>query len=156
MRRRDDSGWVSPFKAVELTDGTTYCEGAHHPPANDDSYKFATTGWANDRFLPLTGGTVTGTLKAKTFQATSDARLKEEQKDVLYDLSALKPKHYRFKNEEQYRVGLIAQDVQKVIPEAVTEDEDGYLGLDYNAVVAALVGEVNRLKIRLSQLENSA
>lgn len=107
-------------------------------------------------YLPLSGGTVTGTLKAKAFQATSDARLKEEQKDVLYDLSALKPKHYRFKGEERYRVGLIAQDVQKIIPEAVTEDKNGYLGLDYNAVVAALVGEVNRLKIRLSQLENSA
>ena len=121
--------------------------------------QLADQGWVKTQlssYLPLSGGTMTGTLKAKTFQATSDARLKEEQKDVLYDLSALKPKHYRFKNEEQYRVGLIAQDVQKVIPEAVTEDEDGYLGLDYNAVVAALVGEVNRLKIRLSQLENSA
>ena len=45
MRRRDDSGWVSPFKAVELPDGTTYCEGSHHPPAGDNSYKLATTGW---------------------------------------------------------------------------------------------------------------
>ena len=49
MRRRDDSGWVSPFKATELPDGTTYCEGAHHPPAGDVSYKFATTGWVEDR-----------------------------------------------------------------------------------------------------------
>lgn len=49
MRRRDDSGWVSPFKAVEMVDGTTYCEGAHHPPAGDVSYKFATTGWVEDR-----------------------------------------------------------------------------------------------------------
>ena len=48
MRRRDDSGWVSPFKATELPDGTTYCEGSHHPPADDDSMKFATTGWVND------------------------------------------------------------------------------------------------------------
>ena len=45
MRKRDDSGWVSPFKAVELPDGTTYCEGSHHPPAGDNSYKLATTGW---------------------------------------------------------------------------------------------------------------
>ena len=49
MRRRDDSGWVSPFKATELPDGTTYCEGSHHPPAGDVSYKFATTGWVEDR-----------------------------------------------------------------------------------------------------------
>lgn len=45
MRKRDDSGWVSPFKTVELPDGTTYCEGSHHPPAGDNSYKLATTGW---------------------------------------------------------------------------------------------------------------
>ena len=154
MRRRDDSGWVSPFKAVELTDGTTYCEGAHHPPANDDSYKFATTGWANDSFLPLTGGTVTGTLKAKTFQATSDSRLKEDQQIVHYDLSSIKPKRYRFKNDKIHHVGLIAQEVEKVIPEAVSTNEDGYKSLDYNAIIAALVGEVNELKEEIKKLKN--
>lgn len=37
----------------------TYCIT---PPANDDSTKIATTEWVNDTCLPLSGGTVTGTL----------------------------------------------------------------------------------------------
>ena len=42
-----------------------------------------------------------------------------------------------------------------MLPDAVTEstDADHHLVLDYNAVVAALVSEVNDLKTRLNKLE---
>lgn len=105
-------------------------------------------------YLPLSGGTVTGTLKAKTFQAISDSRLKEDQQTVYYDLSSIKPKRYRFKNDKIHHVGLIAQEVEKVIPEAVSTNEDGYKSLDYNAIIAALVGEVNELKEEIKKLKN--
>ena len=93
-------------------------------------------------------------MKAKTFQATSDSRLKEDQQTVHYDLSSIKPKRYRFKNDKIHHVGLIAQEVEKVIPEAVSTNEDGYKSLDYNAIIAALVGEVNELKEEIKKLKN--
>lgn len=119
--------------------------------------QLADQGWVKTQlssYLPLSGGTVTGTLKAKTFQATSDSRLKEDQQTVHYDLSSIKPKRYRFKNDKIHHIGLIAQEVEKVIPEAVSTDEGGYKSLDYNAIIAALVGEVNKLKQEVEKLKN--
>lgn len=112
-------------------------------------------------YLPLSGGTVsgnltvTGTLKGATVQATSDKRLKTEIQSVFFNLSGITSYRYRLKSDGAYHVGLIAQEVEKVIPEAVSEDENGMKALDYNAVVAALVDEVNRLKVRLSVLEKN-
>ena len=61
---------------------------------------------------------------------------------------------YTFKDDPTiYHVGLIAQEVEKVLPEAVTDDADGFKSLDYNAVVAVLVGEVNKLKEEIRELK---
>lgn len=103
--------------------------------------------------LPLTGGTVSGTILASSFQATSDARLKEELTVQTYDLSSLKAYRYRLITDQQYHVGLLAQEVEKVIPEAVSEDEEGYLSVDYNAVVASLVAKVNELSLEVMDLK---
>ena len=110
-------------------------------------------------YLPLSGGTVsgdltvTGTTNSGTFIATSDVRLKSDIEKFTMDLSSLSSYRYRLNSDGKVHVGLIAQEGEKVIPEAVSEGEDGWKSLDYNAVVAALVGEVNSLKARISELE---
>lgn len=110
-------------------------------------------------YLPLSGGTVsgnltvTGTTSSDTFKATSDVRLKSDIEKFTMDLSSLSVYRYRLNSDGCLHVGLIAQEVEKVIPEAVSEGESGWKSLDYNAVVAALVGEVNSLKARISELE---
>lgn len=103
--------------------------------------------------MPSIEGGYSGALKGSTVQATSDIRLKEDLEEKHYDLSSLKTYRYKFKDKEGYHVGLIAQEVEKVIPEAISEGDDKYLSLDYNAVVAALVDEVNQLKERINKLE---
>ena len=86
-------------------------------------------------------------------KATSDSRLKEEKKRVSYDISSISTYHYRLKTDNEYHIGLLAQEVEKIIPEAVSENKDGYKSLDYNAVVAVLVGQVNALTKRIEELE---
>ena len=92
-------------------------------------------------------------VKAPSFQATSDARKKTGLAPVHPDLSGLTAYRYTLKDDGKTHVGLVAQEVEKVIPEAVAEDKEGFLALDYNAVVAALVDEVNQLKARVAELE---
>lgn len=110
-------------------------------------------------YLPLSGGTVsgdltvTGTTNSGTFKATSDVRLKSDIEKIATDLSSLSVYRYRLNSDGCLHVGLIAQEVEKVIPEAVSEGEGGWKSLDYNAVVAVLVGEINSLKARISDLE---
>lgn len=53
--------------------------------------------------------------------------------------------------------GLIAQEVQEVLPEAVTQDTEedgGMLRLNYNAVIALLVESVKELKAEIEELKS--
>jgi hypothetical protein len=54
------------------------------------------------------------------------------------------------KNRE---MGVIAQEVQAAFPDAVAEDEDGLLMVDYPALVAALIEAVKELADRVEALE---
>lgn len=107
----------------------------------------------------ITGNlTVNGTLSGATLSATSDIRLKnvlEQVKDV--DLSSLSAYRYTFKNDESKtkHVGLIAQDVQKILPDAViTDKETGYLSIEYSALTAVLIDKINKLEKRIAELES--
>lgn len=96
-----------------------------------------------------------GTLSATVLSATSDARLKniiDRTDDV--DLSNVHSYRYTFKQDEQQieHVGLIAQDVRKVLPQAVVSSGD-HLSLDYNAIIAVLVDKINDLQHQIDQLK---
>jgi len=44
------------------------------------------------------------------------------------------------------QTGLIAQDVEQVIPEVVSTDVNGYLNVDYSRLVPVLIEAVKELK----------
>ena len=74
----------------------------------------------------------------------SDARLKKDIKDLPYGLDQavkLHPVTYKMKEgDDRSRLGLIAQDVQKIVPEAViTDPKSGMLGLDYVALLPVMI-----------------
>ena len=99
---------------------------------------------------------VNGWMYAGGFKTTSDRRMKKDLREIHPDLSGIKAYSYRFKANNRPAYGLVAQEVREILPNAVTESgEDKHLTLDYNAVVAALVDEVNRLKLRVAALEGS-
>ena len=50
-------------------------------------------------------------------------------------------------------IGLIAQDVQAVFPEAVATNADGFLMVDYAGLVGVLVEAVKELADRVEALE---
>lgn len=111
-------------------------------------------------YVPTSGGTVngsltvTGTLKGGTVQATSDRRLKTNISELeSLNIASVKAYRYVLKSDGMHHVGLIAQDLIKVLPEAVQADEKGLLSIDYNAVVALLVNKVQSLEARVSKLE---
>lgn len=145
--------------AIEMTPGST---SAGHGGYIDFHFNNSTADYTSriieqaSGTLTVTGAlTVSGALQGNTVKATSDRRLKEDFSAPAYDLSSLKAYRYRFKGQDDYHVGLVAQDVQKIIPEAVSANEEGYLALDYNAVVAALVNAVNSLQAQINQLKEA-
>lgn len=101
--------------------------------------------------------TFPGVTYSGSFQATSDRKLKKDFKDIQKPnviLKAIKGCSYGRLDMPGRYVGVIAQDVQKVLPEAVREGELGYLSVDYNALVAVLIEGYKKLEERVRLLEN--
>lgn len=91
--------------------------------------------------------------------AFSDVRLKCNFTPLLDPINKVKKLNglkYDRKDIDLTQNGLIAQDVQKVLPESVKEDDNGTLSVAYNGVVALLVEAVKELTERVEELENAA
>jgi hypothetical protein len=109
-----------------------------------------------------TGGgdlTVKGDIIA--YGAPSDERYKENIKPIENALDkALKLQGVTFDWKEsdsildiKEDIGFIAQDVQKVIPELVRENEDGKLSLRYQGVTPILLEAIKELKAEIEELK---
>ena len=61
--------------------------------------------------------------------------------NTLDTVLSLQGKQYRLIDEavNQTDIGLIAQDVEKVLPQIVTQSEDGYKAIDYQSLTAVLI-----------------
>lgn len=51
-------------------------------------------------------------------------------------------------------VGLLAEDLEEILPEAVRHDPNGFVGINYNAVVTILVEAFKEQQARIDQLES--
>jgi hypothetical protein len=103
-------------------------------------------------------------VSANDYQVRSDARLKSdllELRDALAKTRALKGWSYDKRldldstHAYQREVGLIAQDVQKVLPEAVhvCSDKGGILTISPSALIALLVEAVKELAVKVETLD---
>ncbi|QDK44187.1 hypothetical protein DOM22_02980 [Bdellovibrio sp. ZAP7] len=98
-----------------------------------------------------TAGLSTGT----AWTNASDARLKDIHGDYEYGLNEVLQLHtvrYSYKKDnplklpsDYQKTGFIAQEVQKVIPDAVTKRSDGYLELNVDPIHWAVVNAVKDL-----------
>ena len=100
-----------------------------------------------------------GDLFATSYNTTSDERLKEDIKDVttsesnsLLELSAKTFKWIDKDKGSNIQCGLIAQEVQKLIPDAVDDSKD-HLSVNYQYFIGLLIKKVQDLEERLSALE---
>ena len=57
--------------------------------------------------------------------------------------------------EDRKQIGLIAQDVEKVIPEIVDTDNDGYKSIQYSHMVPVLIEAVKKLSSENKELKQS-
>ena len=104
---------------------------------------------------------VTLTWGATSWSSFSDERLKNVTgvvEDATTMLSNLRTVYYTLKSDTSNveKVGLIAQDVQTVLPCAVNEtnEDDDTLSLRYTDMIPVLVKAVQELSSRLAVLEN--
>ena len=101
-----------------------------------------------------------GDVIAYSTTVASDENLKKDivtVPDSLAKVEALKGVTFTWKKNDNKSAGVIAQDVQKVLPDAVrtVADFDGndYLAVNYNALISILIESIKELSAKVKVLE---
>lgn len=95
---------------------------------------------------------------APLFRSTSDARLKENIKSYKCENSILNldVKQFDYIGGAKDQIGCLAQDLQKICPQIVNEDEKGYLSILESKIVYLLLEEVKKLRKEVDELKSGA
>ncbi len=160
------TGYFGGFAAEKLYSGTTtftqklqlgskwLLSGAGDAHGNDDWLRLFNVqgddyfgGFAAAKLYSI-GGTVHG----------SDLRLKadvsslERMVDKILALRGVRFKWRNARDEDSYRIGLIAQEVERVLPEVVETGPDGMKGINAAGLVAAIITAIKDQQAELSAL----
>ena len=114
----------------------------------------------------LLGATISGSLLRSSGDVvayySSDERLKNNIKTIdrpIYKLKQLKGVEYEWNGlQSNYPsgskdTGIIAQDVQKVLPQIVKEKKGGYLGVRHDRLVGLLVESIKEQQTQIDELK---
>ena len=109
----------------------------------------------------MTNGTFTASGDVVAFGSPSDKRLKENIKPIesaLDKAMKLQGVTFDWKKSDSILsikkdIGFIAQDVQKVAPELVRENEDGYLSMRHQGIAPILLEAIKELKQEIEELK---
>jgi hypothetical protein len=93
---------------------------------------------------------------AVTYNTSSDARLKDitGSSRGLEVINNLNPVAYNWKADNHADEGLIAQEVEELVPNAVNQDEDGYYSMDYSKLVTHLVKGMQEQQEQIESLKS--
>lgn len=95
-------------------------------------------------FIPLFAGAYTN---------SSDATLKANVQpvaDALISALALKPVSFDWKHDGSSSLGFLAQDVQSILPQLVSTDHNGSMGVNYDGIIPVCVAAIQELTAQFS------
>jgi len=125
-------------------------------------YNQSSNGGVGYKMAIATSGTLTVSADVIAFGSPSDIRLKENIKPIesaLDKVSKLQGVTFDWKKSDSILdikedIGFIAQDVQKVIPELVRENEDCMLSMRHQGIAPILLEAIKELKQEIEKLKN--
>jgi len=101
---------------------------------------------------------VSGTIYATgNITANSDLTLKKNLELITNPtdkLMQLNGYSYQWKEDDSHQYGVIAQEVEKILPYAVSTGNDGIKGVSYNQIIPVLIEAVKEQKKELEELKN--
>ena len=96
-----------------------------------------------------------------SFTPTSDARLKEnivnlDSDESLTQILELNPVSFHWKENKkpEKTLGLIAQEVEAILPQVVNKKDPEKLALDYMGIIPVLISAVQKLQSEIKDLKN--
>ena len=97
----------------------------------------------------------TGNITSPYFYSESDANLKKDVTPIIGALSsvqALNGVNFTWKHNDIKAIGLIAQEVEQVLPVVVGVSPEGYKTVQYNSIIAVLIEAVKDQQKQIDEL----
>ena len=112
----------------------------------------------------ITSGVFRASSDIVAYYSFSDIRLKENIKPTNYGLNELlklNPVEFKWKEKDGKEIGLIAQEVEEIVPEVIKEnkrinDDTLYKQVDYEKLVPVLINSIKELNERIKKLEDGS
>jgi len=92
----------------------------------------------------------------KTQPASSDEQLKENISTIenpIDKVNELRGVDFNWKKNGKKQIGVIAQEVEKILPELVEEMPDGYKGVYYGNIVGLLIEAIKEQQKQIDELK---
>ena len=156
----DYKGDIDPGKVADGAQVFYYYNGAYNRGVKVGPYRINEPfhgGYGDNQKVCIQEVSGNFTWTFKSGGSCSDIRLKnvgEEYTGGLEELSKLKFYHFTFKKDETKtpHVGVMAQDLQKVFPDAVKPDADGYLTIRWDEMFYAALNAIKELNNKVTAI----
>jgi hypothetical protein len=171
-------GRLAAGYTVQLTTGTRCVfVGSYTTPSSSSVSNEAVIGYGvvgkggNTTFLQGSGGTFNGA-NSSTFSTTSDRRIKkniEDNNTGLEAINKIQVKNFEYRtleeitdfdnpraavvNKEGVQLGVIAQEIETILPDVVREETTGVKTVDPSNLTWYLVNAVQELSAKIEELE---
>jgi hypothetical protein len=152
---RGDRTWATVTGGATLSDDNTSDSVQYLGMSRNTSGAWTSAYIATTK---LTFNPSTGILNSIGFTSTSDSRSKSEVEPITNALDkTLSLNGYTFylnSNKDRRQTGVIAQEVLKVLPEAVYGSEDTQYSVAYGSMIGLLIESIKELNSKIINLQN--
>ena len=151
---RGDQTWATISGGATLSNDTT-TNATYFP-----TFSSTTSGTYSTAFVSNTRCTFnpsTGTLSATIFTSLSDINQKKNIETITsaVDLTTkINGVRFDWKDTGEKSAGVIAQEVEEILPEIVHTNEDGIKTVNYNGIIALLIESIKEQQVQINNLTN--
>jgi hypothetical protein len=152
-------GLITGVTTTAVTSGTTITDDTSTDSTFYPIFTSATSGSisaANVSSTKLTFNPSTGLLTVVDINSTSDLNLKENVQTVenaLETINTLRGVSFDWKETGRSSYGVIAQELQEILPDLVTNGE--VKSVNYNGLIGVLIEAVKELSNEVEELKNT-
>jgi hypothetical protein len=149
----------SPYWATASGGGVTLADETasattHYPTMSTTSTGSWTAGRVSTTKLYFTPST--GQLNATIFNSLSDAKVKKNiatVENALATINSIRGIRFDWIDNDQPSIGLIAQELEKYLPELVHTNNQGEKSVNYSGIIGVLIEAIKELTTRIEKLE---
>lgn len=106
--------------------------------------------------VSATTGTFSGAVSVLSLTETSDRNFKDNIETLGTGLiDSIRPVSFNWKDGGKKAYGVIAQELEEVVPEAVVTSEDGVKSVQYTQLIPLLIAEVQALRNEINILKGA-